>query len=309
MNMASNELIFRAITTPKALALTALVGCAGIANAQPQFSDWGSNIATGLGGGCPIESRNGNELYVAGGFEGSLDIFYYQRTGKSDSFGNRAKVDDPVSKPPTADGDVLDFCPTPLPGKTLMFVSNRAGGCGGTDIYVSRYNPGKDQWSEPRNLGCAPNGPNTDGWELSPSLVETAAGTLLYFSSGPGISLGQDIYESQMLVDGSFGPGMAVIELNTPGDVNDRQPNVGRNGLEIVFASNRDADGVGDIWTATRNSVYEAWSEPVNLSDTVPFSTAAAGESRPSLSWDGKRLYYGSGGVYVSTRKPGHGTD
>ena len=183
-----------------------------------------------------------------------------------------------------------------------MFVSDRAGGCGGTDIYVSRYNPGSDKWSEPRNLGCAPEGPNTEGFELSPSLVETAAGTLLFFSTGAGIGSGQDLYESRMLADGSFSPGMPLVELNTPGDINDRQPNVGRTGLEIVFASNRDADGIGDIWTASRNSVFEAWSAPVNLSDTVPFSTAGSGESRPSFSWDGKRLYYGSGGVHLSTR-------
>jgi hypothetical protein len=278
-----------------------VVALTGVADAQENFSGWGPNTDTGLAGGCPIESRSGNELFVAGGFDGSLDIFYYKRNGRADTFGNLTKADDPVSKPATGGVDVRDFCPTPLTGKMLMFVSDRAEGCGGTDIYVSRYNPGNDQWSEPRNLGCAPDGPNTEGFELSPSLVETRAGTLLFFSTGIGISLGQDLYESKMLVDGSFGPGMPISELNTPGDVNDRQPNVGRNGLEIVFASNRD--GGGDIWTATRNSVYEAWSAPVNLSDTVPFSTAAAGESRPSLSWDGKRLYYGSNGVHVSTRK------
>ena len=79
--------------------------------------------------------------------------------------------------------------------------------------------------------------------------METAAGKLLYFSTGPEIVSGQDIHESQMRLDGSFGRGMLVIELNAPGspDVADRQPNVGRNGLEIVFASNRDADQVGDI--------------------------------------------------------------
>jgi len=155
------------------------MGLAGAAGAQPQYSDWGPNTSTGLGGGCPIETRSGNELFVAGGFDGSLDIFYYQRNGRTDVFGDRIKVDDPVSKPATAEGDdVRDFCPTPLPGKLLMFVSDRAGGCGGTDIYVSRYNPGHDQWSEPRNVGCAPNGPNTEGFELSPSLLETRAGML-----------------------------------------------------------------------------------------------------------------------------------
>jgi hypothetical protein len=288
-----------------ATGLAFLGGFSGFAQAGQKFSDWSPNTATGLAGGCPIESPNGNRLFVAGNFDGSLDIFFYRRNGRKDTFGDLTKVDDPVSQPPTAEGDVLDFCPTPIPGNGLLFVSTRAGGCGGSDIYSSYYNWREGTWSEPRNLGCAPDGPNTAGFELSPSVVKTRAGLLLYFSTGEGINLGQDIYESRLRWDGSFGPGMPVMELNTPGDINDRQPNVRRLGLEIVFASNRDGDGVGDIWSATRNSVFEAWSEPVNLSATVPFSTEGADESRPSLSWDGKRLYYGSGGVNVSTRKPG----
>lgn len=281
----------------------------GASVAGPDFSDWSGSTFTGLPGGCPIESRSGNELFIAGGFDGTLDIFYYQRQGKTEAFDalSRKKAADPVSDP-AAD----DFCPTPLPGNVLLFVSNRGGdgSCGGTDIYASRYNPGKDGWSAPRNLGCAPDGPNTAGNELSPSLVKTEAGTLLYFSSGPEnpsapiYVTGQDIYQSRMLMDGSFEPGVAVTTLNT--NDADRQPNVGRNGLEIVFASNRDADGVGDIWYASRNSVFEDWSVPVNLSDTVPFVTAGEGESRPSFSWDRTRLYYGSGGVHVSTRRPGN---
>lgn len=285
-----------------AIAALVLAGTAASAVAGPKFSDWRPSTATGLPGGCPIESRNGNKLFVAGGFDGTLDVFYYERNGRAKAFdaSSRTKVADPVSDP-----DANDFCPTPLPGNVLLFVSNRAGGCGGTDIYASRYNPGKDEWSEPRNLGCAADGegPNTEGFELSPAVVQTAAGTLLYFSTGPTTVSGQDIYESRMLMDGSFGPGMAVGELNTAAA--DRQPNVARGGLEIVFASNRDADEVGDIWYASRNSVFEAWSTPVNLSDTVPFGTADRDESRPSFSWDGKRLYYGSMGVYLSTRKSG----
>jgi len=42
----------------------------------------------------------------------------------------------------------------------------------------------------------------------------------------------------------------------------------------------------------------------------LAFPTAGLSETRPSLSWDLKRLYYGAGGiVYVSERDPGNGSN
>lgn len=59
-------------------------------------------------------------------------------------------------------------------GQVLFFASNRPGGMGGFDLYISNWN-GKD-WSEPENLGAVIN---TPGEEISPYYQ---AGTL-YFSS------------------------------------------------------------------------------------------------------------------------------
>ena len=117
--MALNKRMLHGSMAAAALGLVG--GLVAPAHAGPQFSDWSVSTATGLGGGCPIESRSGNQLFVAGGFDGSLDIFYYERNGRSDSFGNRTKVADPVSKPGTSAGDVQDFCPTPLPGQMLLY--------------------------------------------------------------------------------------------------------------------------------------------------------------------------------------------
>ena len=160
------------------------------------------------------------------------------------------------------------------------------------------------------HLGCADrgDGPNTTGAEFSPSLVETAAGTFLYFSSDVGGN--QDIYVSRLGDDGRFVAPTIVAELCTPDD--DRMPNVSKDGREIVFSSNRTtwggeqpAFGGQDVYIATRESVHSAWSDPVNAGDQV---NKEGGETRASMSWDRLRLHFGRDGeVYVSTRERLHG--
>lgn len=269
------------------------------AQAAPEFTQWSKPASTGLGGGCPIESRNGNYLYTASPSAGTLDIWTYRRTGRAGEFGDRTRLEAPVSL-----DDANDFCPTPLPGHWLMFVSNRAveGGCGDSDIYLTRYRPyPAESFGDAVNLGCAPDGPNTSGMEMSPSLVTTEAGSFLYFSSN--VAGSHDLYRSTMGPDGSFSAPEPETDLNTDGD--DRQPNVSRDGLTIVFASDRHNPGLLDIFMASRESLDSPWSEPVNLSVALDSDTKGIGESRPSLSWDLKRLYFGAGGtVYVSKRSP-----
>ena len=84
--------------------------------------------------------------------------------------------------------------------------------------------------------------PNTTGAEFSPSLVTTAEGTHLYFSST--VSGNHDIYRSRMRYDGTFEPPTPVSELNTEFD--DRMPNVQSDGLEVVFSSTRPSDADGE---------------------------------------------------------------
>lgn len=291
--MSPREIARFAIGSTLGLVLSYTAG----AQAGPRFTQWSAPVAT-VGGGCPIESRDGNYLYTASGSAGTLDIWVYRRDGRVDGFGDRTRLGPPVSL-----DDAQDFCPTPLTGNWLMFVSTRGGpqACGGSDIYLARYRPIPPRsWGDAQHLGCAPDGPNTAGTEFSPSLVTTADGVYLYFSNDSDGD--QDIYRSEMAPDGSFGPGAPVGSLNTGS--NDQQPNVSRDGLTIVFASDRDS-GVFDIFMATRESIADDWSTPRNLSTELGFPTAGASETRPSLSWDLKRLYYGSGGiVYVSERQP-----
>jgi hypothetical protein len=55
-----------------------------------------------------------------------------------------------------------------------------------------------------------------------------------------------------------------------------------------------------DIYSATHSSVGDSWSSPVDLGPDV---NEGVPETRPSLSWDGERLYFGRAGeIYVSER-------
>lgn len=272
------------------------------------FTDWSeasevANVDAPEADGCPIESPDGNELYIASrrGEGDDNDIWVASRPDKDAEFSA------PTMLPAPVNSDAEDFCPTPLRGKFLLFVSTRGGvdaygtaACGAGDIYLTRRSPATGSWDAPRNLGCAPDGPNQAGAEFGPSLVETDAGTVLFYSSGgaPGSNT-QDVYMSWQQPDGSFGPPELVDGLNTEGH-DDMMPNVSKDGREVVLASNRPGgSGSFDIWTATRESVFDSWSTPVNLGAV----NTAGSETRPSLSWDGERLYLGRDGViFVSHR-------
>ena len=282
-----------------------LLGLSVDAVADGGARDWGEAIpqlrmdGTQVPGGCPIESPTGRFLYTARNPGSGIDIFVNQRAAPGVPFELGSPLPEPLNDPELAN----DFCPTPRPDGEMYFVSTRSGGCGSADIHNAINNPANG-WSVPENLGCEPAGPNTPGTEFSPSIVETAGGTYLFFSTDYHTG-NQDIYVSRMRSDGTFPPGVRLgYPINTEYD--DRQPNVSQDGREIVFASNRpssDEDASGfDIFIAKRGFLFAPWRRVVNLSETVPFDTVDSNETRPSLSWDGKRLVYGSGGVWLSER-------
>lgn len=92
-------------------------------------------------------------------------------------------------------------------GKTLYFSSDRPGGLGGADIYVSNFNNGT--WSQPVNLG-APT--NTKGNEVSPCVD----GTDLLFASDYHFGLGgYDIFK----IDRTSNTGVEKVEgVNSSAD-------------------------------------------------------------------------------------------
>jgi Tol biopolymer transport system component len=300
----------------------------GAASASAEgFGPWGDPqrvdaIDTDAAEGCPIEAPDSLSLYFASnraatGAQGKQDIWRVQRATAQLPWGAAENLGPPVNTPE------FDYCPTPLAGGALLFVSSQqttddcypgdvpppppTGGPSAGDIFATQEDPAH-VWSVPVNLGCYPQGPNTPGAEFSPSRVQTAEGTFLFFSSnGYPDSQGQDIYMSQVLDDGSVTAGVRVAELSTPAD--DRMPNVRADGLEIVFSSNRSGGTAfdQDIYVATRADTGSSWSAPQRI-DTPAINTTAS-ETRASLSEDGTRLYFGRkvdiddpGDVFVATR-------
>jgi len=261
-----------------------------------------SELNTAFMDGCPIQAPDGLSLYLASnrtGGKGLLDIWVARRDSRRDPWGAPVNLGEPVNSA------FDDFCPTPIRGGGLFFVSREPlpGACGLGDIYFTRWNP-KHGWSEPRNLGCAPLGPNSGLDEQGPSYVP--ADGSLYFSSSSSAVPG-DVFVSAGLGDWGFGPAVPVGSLNDAG-ANDIQPNVRKDGLEVVFSSNRTGSLAQDIWTSTRASLDDPWSAPTNLGPAVNSVTGAA-ETRPSLSWGGRQLLFGRApgpegmsDIYVSTR-------
>jgi hypothetical protein len=311
---------------PAAAVLVQMFLLSGLAEAQ-QFGAWQPAVsvdadadrATGVNtfanDGCPIEAPDAHMLFMASTRPGTLggnDIWVSFRASENHPWGEPVNVGAPVNS------TAQDFCPTPLPGNQLLFVSTRANNCGGAganpDIYYTRLHPAHG-WITPEPLPCTVN---SGAEEFSPSLVESGGTWMLFFSSSRDDAPRHRIYVSVLQPDGTWGAATPVVELNSPG-ASDARPNVRKDGLEIVFDSTRDG-GLPQIYTATRPSISSAWSPPVPLGPNVnSFSFA---QTRASLSWDGTLLYFGStranqagdvpgsADVFVATRSgPGLGAN
>ncbi len=289
----------------------ALVSPAG----AQRFSDWsapvnlGDRVNSGSGDQTPVISREGRSLYFGSnrpeGF-GGVDIWVAQRASAVDPWGP------PINLGPNINTLDTENAPALSPDEhRLFFQSNRPGGFGGNDIYMSRRHDRLNDfgWGPAENLG---SGVNTSFQERGAEYFEDPeTGTdTLYFNSDrpaerPGFG-GNDIYASTLQPDGTFGPAVLVEELCSPAD--DQALAIRRDGLELIIASNRLGTLGGlDLWVATRASTSDPWSVPVHLG---PVLNSAADEAGVALSFQGTALYFhsgrpgGSGGfdLYVSTR-------
>jgi hypothetical protein len=224
--------------------------------------------------------------------------------------GGRAKADftfgEPMNLGPIVNSSSSDLGPTTSSdGLSLYFDSDRPGGQGNSDIWMSTRATITDDWGDPVNLGSTINS-SQDDWEACIS----SDGLELYFRSdrSGGYGVGDLWVAKRQSKDESW-----EIPVNLGPTVNgstqEDSPSITGDGLNLFFTSLNRIGGVGgwDLWVTTRSSAVDPWQQPINLGPTV---NSSSDDNVPFISLDGRILFFpsdrsngfGAYDLYMTTR-------
>ena len=200
--------------------------------------------------------------------------------------------------------------PTPAPsGLSLYFRSNRAGGQGGNDIWVSQRTTLSSAWGAPQNMGTILNTSGDDGVTgFSPDGRE-----MFLQSTRPGGQGGQDIYLSTRTDPNNDFGWTAPVNLGAvinaasfdAGGIYFIDPTTGTGSL--LFYSDRNGTPLVNfnIYQSTRNA-DGTFNAPVLVNEL----NSPAAQIRPSISRDGLEIFISTNrrgpanvfAIHVSTR-------
>jgi hypothetical protein len=266
------------------------------------------------------------ELYFTSNRDGGVgggDIWVAKRATASDPFGTPALVDN-------VDMDSFETSSAiSTDGLTLWFGSDRAGGLGMTDIWVSQRATRKDAWSTPLNLvglnSAAEDIPRPPGLHgrvmpMASARDPVAPSYQTYFATGAGSSTG---FEDPMLVEGIDTPDKLIVDgfltddgltlfysaapvtgppaHDSPGDADWRGDAGSRGdaGWHGDAGSRGDAGpapdagatfGTSDLFVAFRRSTDGPFDRVQTLTDL----NTSANERDPWLSPDGSTFFFTS---------------
>jgi hypothetical protein len=174
---------------------------------------------------------------------GSADLFVLKRDTVDADWGPLLNLG------PTVNLSTNDYAPLMSPdGLALYFAStNRPGGHGRSDLWVTTRTTQSNPWGVPTNLGPTVNSPSWDHWpSMSPD------GLLLFFGSGrPGGLDGSDIWMTRRasLSDPWEQAANLGSPVNTPGD--DDMASISPDGYTLYFCTTRPGGYGGyDLWQA-----------------------------------------------------------
>src|SRR5262245_18485506 len=224
----------------RAAIATAAILSIRVPASATHFSDWaapenvGGSVNTAFNEQHPSISPDGLSLYFVSDRPGGLggyDIYAADRPD-TDSPWN-----DPVAIEALNSG-ASEFAPAFDPGGHLLFFgSERPGGCGGRDLWVSFRTNKRDDlgWEPPVNLGCDVNSPGFDDGPTFFEDEETGRDNLYFISNRTGGLGDRDIWMTTRSWDGSYGQPINVTELNSPSS--ESRPGIRRNALELCCTS------------------------------------------------------------------------
>ncbi len=215
----------------------------------------------------------------------------------------------PVNLGPVVNSAVRDDNPTlSADGLSLYFGSDRPGGVGNLDVWVTRRASRDGPWEPPVNLGPPVNTPFIDG---APSL--SPDGHLLFIHSNrPGAVGLFDIWVAHR--SGSKDEEDWETPVNLGTDVNSADDEQGPEyvasdgGGALYFNRGNQALQLSDLYRAEvrRDGRTEGPAQPVTELNAPAFNDAAPGvraDAREILFWSTRPVSLGGIDIWVSTRQ------
>jgi len=234
-------------------------------------------------------SSDGLELYIESdrpGGSGDPDLWVLRRASMYDGWGSPKNLGIAVNS-----SNIEAHASISGDGLALYFASDRPGGYGAWDIYMTTRTTKSTPWGPPVNLGPKVNSSDVEAapWISADDLELTFSS---WRTGGYG---GSDIYMAKRTTKSD--PWSEPVNLgplvNSP--YNEYDTSLSLDGLLLLFGDGDTSPfrpggyGSGDIWIARRASISESWQEPINLGPRVngPFMDAM-----PRISPDGRMLYF-----------------
>jgi len=194
--------------------------------------------AAGFNDDDPTVTGDLRELFFNSNREGNSDLWFSVRDSVDQPWGDPQKV--PGTGINTTSNETAPEISSD--GLTLYFSSNRSGGKGSQDIYITTRTDRDAAWEMPELVPEL----NSSAADYSP--VEDDSGRAIYFYSARDGG-DQDLFvATRASVDDAWREPMPVAELNTAD--NDADPFITGDGLTLYFGSG--PSGVLDLYVATR---------------------------------------------------------
>ena len=266
-------------------------GCARQPSTQSQlFQRFGAvlNLGASVNGptfdGGPSLASDGLSLYFASdrpGGAGGADLWIARRTAVAASF------ELPTNLGRNVNSDANESAPDiSADGLVLVFDSDRPGGSGSYDLWITTRSTTDLPFGTPGNLGPGVNSGESEG---HPHL--SADGLRLYFQGrGPGGFGDADVWMAiRARVSDPFG---AAVNLGAGVNTRhfDGEPTVSSDGLTLIFSSDRPGGcGERDLWLAARPSVAVPFGPARHLGCSL---NSPAHDVTPSLARDGTVLFF-----------------